>query len=203
MTSDDSSSIRITHAERERTVELLSDALAEGQLQPSEFDERCGLAWSAITRGELVPLTADLGRTAEDRAEEDASMQDRAPARTRSAEASATPRRAREVIVGVLGEDERRGSWPIPVHTVTVAVMGGTEIDMRDCTFPPGETIITAVAVMGGVEIKLPDDVRVVKSGMGLLGEFSSKHQANYSLPEDAPVVRLRGVGLLGSVEVR
>ena len=51
---------RASHADRDRTVEILRDAAGDGQLTASELDERVEAALSARTRSELAELTADL-----------------------------------------------------------------------------------------------------------------------------------------------
>lgn len=54
--------VRIGDAERESAVNALGEHYAAGRLTKDEFDERAGLAWSARTSGEIVPLFADLPR---------------------------------------------------------------------------------------------------------------------------------------------
>ncbi|MGN7132080.1 DUF1707 SHOCT-like domain-containing protein [Rhodococcoides corynebacterioides] len=56
----DSPDVRIGTAERERAFSLLGEHFAAGRLTPAEFDERSAAAGRAVTRGELVPLFADL-----------------------------------------------------------------------------------------------------------------------------------------------
>jgi hypothetical protein len=55
-----SSVLRASDADRDRIIELLRAALADGRLDATEFDERMGAALAARTIGELAPLTADL-----------------------------------------------------------------------------------------------------------------------------------------------
>jgi hypothetical protein len=54
------SGVRASDAEREAVTDRLRAAAAEGRLTPAEADERQAAAYAAITRDELVPLTADL-----------------------------------------------------------------------------------------------------------------------------------------------
>ncbi|MFW0874953.1 DUF1707 SHOCT-like domain-containing protein [Rhodococcoides corynebacterioides] len=56
----DNPDVRIGTAERERAFSLLGEHFAAGRLTPAEFDERSAAAGRAVTRGELVPLFADL-----------------------------------------------------------------------------------------------------------------------------------------------
>ena len=47
-------------SDRERTVDVLKAAFAEGRLDLDEYNERIGLAFQALTYGDLVALTGDL-----------------------------------------------------------------------------------------------------------------------------------------------
>lgn len=69
--------IRIGSTERENAVAALGEHLGEGRLEVSEYDQRCGLAAAARTRGELAAIFEDLpdphpdfGVTEPERAEE-------------------------------------------------------------------------------------------------------------------------------------
>jgi hypothetical protein len=52
--------IRISYAERDEAVSTLGMHLSTGRLELAEFDERCGRAAAARTRGELEALFTDL-----------------------------------------------------------------------------------------------------------------------------------------------
>ncbi|MFJ4688395.1 DUF1707 domain-containing protein [Streptomyces sp. NPDC091377] len=54
------SELRVSHAERDRVVEVLTVAAGDGRLTAEELDERVGAALVARTAGELAVLTADL-----------------------------------------------------------------------------------------------------------------------------------------------
>ncbi len=56
----DRQNMRISDAERQEVADRLRDALGEGRLELTEFDERVQSAYQAKTYRELVPLTADL-----------------------------------------------------------------------------------------------------------------------------------------------
>ena len=62
MSADPSSSpaLRASDADRDRVIELLRAAVADGRLDPAEFDERLDAALAARTIDALAPLTADL-----------------------------------------------------------------------------------------------------------------------------------------------
>jgi uncharacterized membrane protein len=52
--------LRISDADREAAVNLLSEQYAVGRLSREEFDERSDAVWSAKTQGDLAPIFADL-----------------------------------------------------------------------------------------------------------------------------------------------
>jgi hypothetical protein len=54
------SAFRASDAEREAVADQLRAAAAAGRLTMAEADERQAAAYGAVTREELVPLTADL-----------------------------------------------------------------------------------------------------------------------------------------------
>jgi hypothetical protein len=55
-----SPSLRASDADRDRVIELLRAAVADGRLDPGEFDQRLDAALAARTLDALAPLTADL-----------------------------------------------------------------------------------------------------------------------------------------------
>ena len=52
--------LRASDADRDRVIELLRAAVADGRLDPAEFGERLDAALAARTIDALAPLTADL-----------------------------------------------------------------------------------------------------------------------------------------------
>jgi len=52
--------MRASDGDRQQVVERLQGALEEGRLSMDEFSERTGLAFHAVTYGDLTPLCADL-----------------------------------------------------------------------------------------------------------------------------------------------
>ncbi|MFC4122473.1 DUF1707 SHOCT-like domain-containing protein [Nonomuraea zeae] len=55
-----SPALRASDADRDRVIELLRTAVADGRLDPAEFNERLDAALAARTIDALIPLTADL-----------------------------------------------------------------------------------------------------------------------------------------------
>ena len=52
--------LRASDHDRQEVVDRLRGALEDGRLKMDEFEDRMGLAYQAVTYGDLVPLYADL-----------------------------------------------------------------------------------------------------------------------------------------------
>jgi hypothetical protein len=113
--------------------------------------------------------------------------------------------RGRQLVMGIMGGSARRGRW-VPARRIgAVGIMGGVELDFREAALPPGVTEVHAFAFWGGVEILVPPHVRLECSGIGIMGGFEARDQAELSrAPDDpaAPTLRITGVALMGGVEV-
>ena len=88
-------SLRISDADREAAVELLSEQYAVGRLTRDEFDERSDAVWSAKTQGDLAPVFADLPPTPQQ------GRRGRLPA----------------------GAPHRPRWWPVPLAPVVIALV--------------------------------------------------------------------------------
>jgi acetyl-CoA carboxylase carboxyltransferase component len=70
------------------------------------------------------------------------------------------------------------------------------ELDQRTRAALAGRTTITAIGVMGGFDVVVPQGVQVESSDYGVLcGTWN--YIPEQELPADAPVVRLRTIGVL------
>lgn len=199
--SDDSPRLRASDDDRSRVVASLQEALRRGQLTLGEFDERARLAYNSRFRDELEVLLADLD-----------------PAPTPPARPTPRPVPApRDQItgdgggtnlsVGLLGSTSYEGVWQIGDGHTSISIMGSTELNLSEARLPGQETVINAVAVMGSVAIYVPEDFRIISDGAGVMGSFSVEDDKGVTLRQadvaaDAPVIRVRGVGFMGSVEI-
>ena len=80
------------------------------------------------------------------------------------------------------------------------AVMGGCEIDLRDCGSEGGPAEINTFAFWGGVEIRVPDDWEVQVKGLALLGAYEDKTRTAEG--EDRKVLVVSGMAIMGGVEI-
>ena len=193
---------------RERAAASLTEAFAEDELDVDEFEARLDRCWRAGSFGELEELFEDLtvslpARVGEagggsEPAGRPAEGSDEAPTRR----APPTERPGHDLVLAVMSGVGRGGRWTPPRHVNAVAVMGGVELDFREARFPEGETTVNVLALMGGVEIVVPPGLAVDCGGAALMGGYDRLSQDGDARTAPGAVLRIRGVALMGGIEV-
>ena len=200
--------LRASTADRERISQVLQRAMAEGRITVDELSERLEQVYAARTLGELEPITRDLPEhqpLVPVTLPAPGLPQPHAPYPLAPQHAAgpvvpaATP--TSSIAIAVLGGAVRKGAWVVPASFSAVAVMGGVELDLTEAVFTSTEVTVTAFSLMGGIEIKVPDDVVVKEDGIGIMGGFDSSVPPAH--PQARAYIRVRGVALMGGVEVR
>lgn len=187
-------------AAREKAIDLLSECFAQDLLSMDDFERRVTLAHGARTMTELGSALSGL-RTG---ARTVGAGKDQPLAALSRVSPGVPPGRVRPAdrAIAVFGETKRVGAWVPARRNTAVAAMGSVVIDLREARLGPGESAFSAVAVMGSVEIIVPPGLQVECSGSALFGSFEHG-EANPTLASlDAPVVRVDGFAIFGSVEV-
>ena len=153
--------ILASDAQRERSIALLRDAVAEGRLTLEEFSERVGLAQAARTDQELASLTRDLPDS---------------PA------ASASPAAVSEQHRAFCSHLVRSGPWSLPSHSSWRSIFGTIDLDLRQARLAGPETVLEVYNLFGTVTVIVPEGVEVVGRGGGL---FASQ---KIESPERPPI---------------
>lgn len=175
--------MRASDEERDHTAAVLADAYAAGRLSAEEHTERLEAAYSARTRGELAPLTADLPVPT--------------PGVNLVSPADNAPVRA------LFSKVRRSGQWPVPPRTTVRSQFGAIVIDLRQAVFTRREVVIEADSFCGKVEILVPGNAQVYDTGTALFGKRSQHGRRDEDKgAEDGPVVRITGRSVLGHVRV-
>ncbi|RKT04894.1 uncharacterized protein DUF1707 [Streptomyces sp. 3211.6] len=193
-------SLRASDADRERVVERLRDAVAEGRLDMEEFEERLEAAYKSRTYAELEPLTSDLP------APESSSALSYAPgpvSATSSWQSRIGGTWASSSAVAIMSGFQRKGHWTVPAQFNAVAFWGGGELDLREADFAAREVVITCVAIMGGIEITVPPGVEVDVRGIGIMGGFDQGRSLESRPEPGAPRVIVNGLAFWGGVAVK
>jgi len=188
----DHSLMRVSDSDREQAADVLREAAGQGRISLDELDERLESAYAAKTYADLAAVTHDLPPSA------------RMPAppvqgATQISRIGGTPRS--KFSVAIMSGARRMGRWVVPPTYVSVAVMGGIELDLREAQFSEPVVTLHAYTLMGGIQITVPEDVDVDVSGLAFMGGFD--HNASGPGVAGAPQVRVLGFALMGGVEVR
>lgn len=195
MDGRDPSRLRISDDDRHRVAEVLRTAAGEGRLDLDELDERLGAAYAAKTYADLVPLTADLplhGTTAA------------LPVPHARSGLPALPGPSYTGSLAIMSETKRAGAWTVESTHTAFALMGGVVVDLREAHFETSGVVIYASAVMGEVKVIVNATTSVVVEGLPIMGDFTEQRpKVDHEPTPGAPVVRVKGFSLMGSVNVQ
>jgi hypothetical protein len=173
---------RASDADRDRVLDVLREACAEGRLTPEEYGERASRALAARTLGELVPLTSDLPVIA--------------------GAVGPLPPMQDKPIIAIMSEETRAGRWAVPAQLRCIAVMGGVKLDLTEAVPTVRETHLTCVSVMGEVSVVVPEGVDVRLDGTAIMGEKTAKKLRTPPVA-GAPIVHVHAFAVMGTVEVK
>lgn len=177
--------LRASHADRDRVVEILGSAAADGRLTAAELDERLEAALSARTSGELAALTADLPPSGIQRQAKDMVRIDQR-----------------------FGDVTRSGRWVVPRRMEIRLTAGDVKLDFT-------EALITQDTLRIDVDLGIGGDLTLVtRPGIvvdtddltGRLGEVKVRHVTDPRAPVTLRVElagRLRGGGIVARLPRR
>ena len=104
----------------------------------------------------------------------------------------------------MMGDCTRRGVWEVPAKHNALSVMGGVTLDLREARFAAHESVIEAGKIMAGIDIIVNPWTHVIVEGVGIMGDFSeARTRVAADLRPDSPVVRVKGMALMGGVSVK
>jgi hypothetical protein len=175
--------IRASDSERMRVVATLQAACVEGRLHLDEYGQRVEDALVARTRAQLEALLIDL------------------PAETTVGIAPSV-RPGVSTTVAVLSSAHRNGFWRLAEASRVVSVLGSCKVDLRSARISAAVTTIEVSAVLGSVDVIVPAGVEVELEVHAVLGSRDLRVAGMPPAP-GAPVIRITGMVLLGSLNVR
>ena len=195
---------------RQATIDRLCERFAEDGLSMRDFEHRIDLAQRAATDRELASLVADFAPAPAPGVEGGSVAAAPATPAPPNIPARVVPSERvpdRQFMAGVWGASTQGGVWAAPREVYAVALMGSVELDFREAGFGRGVTEVNAFALCGGVDVIVPPGLRVECAGAGIMGGFARQPDElarASATPGDpgSPVLRVRGVALMGGVKV-
>lgn len=187
---------RQVEEQRTRVIDALTEHFAQDNLTMEELEQRLDQVYASSTSSALTAVLAGLP-----------SLSAQAPVAT-SGTGTAPAVRPQEgyttrTLVALMSGVMRRGTWTVPRYLQTISFMGGIELDLRTAQLTHQVTEITVFAVMGGVVITIPPGYRIESEGFAIMGGFDDGHATLASTDPSAPLIRLKGLAIMGGVEVR
>lgn len=91
-----------------------------------------------------------------------------------------------------------------PAYTggACISVMGGQRLDLRQATLFEGGALIQVFVMWGGVDIVVPEGWSVSTQVFTALGGCDDKSKSAHALPAGMPQLVVRGVVLMGGLEI-
>ena len=188
---------------REHVIEQLSTGYSQDFLSEDEFEQRLETATGAQDHAALRSLLVDLPLAGSPNPP--ATTGDAVPAQEHSRDAFPVNRGEvsnESTMIAIFSGSDRKGVWDPPRTLNSIAIFGGSDIDLREAHFPPDGMTINVVAIFGGVDIIVPEGINVEVSGAGIFGAFEGKKRSSRPVP-GAPTVKVQGVAFFGGVEVK
>ncbi|HUR08931.1 MAG TPA: DUF1707 domain-containing protein [Nonomuraea sp.] len=167
--------LRASDDDRERFVQVLQDAHADGRLMLDELEERLGVVYSARTLGELAAVTADL-----------------LPAEQQPLNLDGRP------VSAFFKQEQRGGRWVVPAELTVTTMFGTTKLDFREAILQNRRIVINATLVFGGLEIHVPEGLEVIRVAKG-----NTVRLTKQPTEPGGPVVEVRTTNFAGDVKVK
>jgi hypothetical protein len=200
----DVSRLRISDEDRHRVSEVLRQAAGEGRIDLTELDERLEATYRAKTYADLVPITADLPVAAAQAPGVPQVPQPVPGPVPQQVPLSGQQAAGSSASVAVMSNARRTGTWVVADSHTAFALMGTVVLDLRRAHLGSPELTINASAIMGEVKVVVGAGTRVLVEGFGVMGDFSEQRpKVPFDPSAGGPVVRVRGVALMGSVAVQ
>jgi len=172
---------RASDADRDRVAAILGEALATGRLTSLEHADRLAAAYSAVTIGDLLPLTRDLPDLPD---------------------AAAPAAQERQEVAAVFSKIIRKGRWVPGRHTRLRSLFGALIVDLSEAVLPGREVTLDLNATFGKLIVRIPKNARVIDEG----GALFSKRQISGGDVADgdlnAPLIRITGNAKFGKIVV-
>ena len=102
--------------------------------------------------------------------------------------------------LSLLGGLDRRGHWETRERTVSIAVVGGADLDLTEAVIPDEGTTLVKFSLVGGVKLAVPAGMDVRVQGFSLIGR---RRVEEGDVTPGTPVVKVHAYGIIGGVKVR
>jgi hypothetical protein len=175
------SDLRASDDDRERVVEVLAAAAADGRLTLEEHSHRVQRAYQARTLGQLAVLTTDLVSAAGQPLQLDDSR----------------------TVTAFFATVQRDGRWVVPDRLTVTAVGGQVILDLREALLQGMHTVLHVTLVGGQLHLVVPERVQVILSRSRQPGRVEPDLPVRkVPRPAGSPLIEVRSFTVAGRVHV-
>jgi hypothetical protein len=175
------SDLRASDNDRERVVEVLAAAVADGRLSLEEHSHRVQRAYQARTLGELATLTSDLVPAAGQPLQLDDSR----------------------TITAFFANVHRDGRWVVPDRLTVTAMGGQVVLDMREALLQGMHTVLQATLMGAQLHLVVPERVQVIVTRARQPARIQPGLAARQvPAPAGSPLIEVRAFTVAGRVHV-
>ena len=172
--------IRVSDADRDRTVALLREHTVAGRLTLEEFTDRMSAAYHARTNAELDELVLDLPSTL-------ASVDNR--------------RRPTRFLLSIFGSNSREGWLRMGRRVGCLMLFGNIDLDLRQATLEKDVITVVAIGAFGAIDVYVPEGVEVDVRGFAVFGH--KRARGNDPLPQaGTPLMRVFAFSLFAGIDI-
>jgi hypothetical protein len=169
---------RASDDDRERAVLDLREHLVEGRLTLEEFSERVELAYRARSADDLEAARSALPAARE------------GPMRRRPVRAT----------IGLFAHVVRRGRLRLGRRGAVLNGFSDIDLDLREAEISGLVTDVYLLLVCGNVDVYVPEHIGIDVTGITVFGH--RRQWGREAAGPDAPLLRVRVLALLGTVDV-
>ncbi|MCK7459215.1 DUF1707 SHOCT-like domain-containing protein [Idiomarina aminovorans] len=180
---------------REETIDQLVMNYSHGELSAEAFERRLDQAMDATAHAQLAELVEDLELKPD-------SSYDNIKEQQFSPHYGKGRVQPTENVVSILSSNERSGVWTVPREITVYALLGSVELDFTDAIFQQPDVTIKIIGGLSSLEIYVPEEITISTNVFNILGSTENKAPSMGSLKQ-APHLRIEGLQVLGSVEVK
>ena len=179
---------------REETIDKLIVNYSHGIISSEAFERRLDDATHSESHQTLIDLVADLPLEVDNQYTRYKDTQFNPNYRAPTEDSD-------ERIVSILSSEEREGQWVVPQKLRIISVLASVKLDFSDAIFEHQQVVIQVTDFLSSLEILVPENVNVSTRLSGVAS--STENKAPSMGGRQAPHIRIEGLSVLGSLEIK
>ena len=188
----------IIEERKTKAIDSLSDSYAKNRLPLEEYERLVEYISKVESERELVvveKIVAEHGKDEKPVYDDDDDDDEDEPESgyVRSSRSTGN--------VAILSD--RTFSGPLKSGTEVVSILGGASITVRKADLAKRQTTLNVVSILSDIVVYVESGIRVRNKAIPVLSSSSVNRKVNTQAQQDEPELVIKGIALLGSVNVK